>query len=551
MRRLADTLIIVGTALAILILLTGGGGIAIWNLRLSARNAVRPMALATVGAVVAVYLARRAHKTVAIEHVVRLGLATLVAVGVGLALSWQVQACGGLDSYGYVSAASLIASGTLKQHDSLGALLPSDWGLRALAPLAYVVTPDHTAFVPRFPLGFPLLMAPFAAVARDSVFVVPLLCALVAIAIAYRFARERAGAIAGWLAAALVVTDPVFFNQAIQPMSDVPASMWLLASFWLAVRDRPMPFLSGAAAGMALLTRPALFVAVAALGAALLLLSPRRVAPFAASVALFIIAQAALQHLLYGSWLTSGYGSNEHLFQLSRFPANVFNYAKWMFIVYAPVGLITIAAAGVMWRRVRASAWAWTAALVFAGVLAPYLLYVIFDDWEVTRFLLPGTVLLMVVGACFVWEALQSRLGARWTPIAVVILAVAIGARSYVFLVRHDVQKLAQTEAKYPIIGDWIQQHTPADAVMVSSLYSGSLRYYADRRSLRWDEIPPGHLTEAVSILNGTGRICYLVLDGPEEEALFRARFGDELAKMTFLPAGRVHGRNIVTIVAH
>jgi hypothetical protein len=40
----------------------------------------------------------------------------------------------------------------------------------------------------------------------------------------------------------------------------------------------------------------------------------------------------------------------------------------------------------------------------------------------------------------------------------------------------------------------------------------------------------------------------YLALDGPEEEDLFRARFANELDRLTLMPAARVHARNIVTL---
>lgn len=546
LRRTADILIVSGIAVAILIALTGGGAVSLGGFRVSVRSVARPLLVAAIGVAIRTALHRRRPRN-AVADAVRLGFAILLAVVLGIAATWQVRACGGLDSYGYVSAASLVASGTLKQEEPLASVLPFDSAIRALAPLGYVATPDNSAIVPRFPLGFPLLMAPFRLLARDAVFIVPLLCGIVTVWVAYRLARERGSWIAAALAASIVAVDPVFVNQAIQPMSDVPAAMWVLAAVWLALGDRPRPVLAGFAAGFAVLTRPVLVVAAAALGAAMLR-RPRTFAAWAAMAGALVAAQAVLQDRLYGSPLSSGYGTNEHLFQVSRIPANVANYARWMAVVYWPVVTLSLAALVAGGRRAARDAWPWTAAAIFLAVLAPYLLYVLFDDWEVTRFLLPGTTLLLIGAAGAAARALEQRLPARWAAVAALAIAVAVGARSYVFLTTHGRQHLVEAEAKYPIVGEWIRQHVPADAIVVASLHSGSIRYYSGRKTVRWDEIPPGRLRATIASITAAGRVSVLALDGAEEEDRFRARFGAELAGLVLMPAGRVHGRSIVTL---
>ena len=54
--------------------------------------------------------------------------------------------------------------------------------------------------------------------------------------------------------------------------------------------------------------------------------------------------------------------------------------------------------------------------------------------------------------------------------------------------------------------------------------HSGSLRYYANRPTLRWDVLGPGHLDEAIAELRGAGYEPFAVLDA-DEDAEFRSRF--------------------------
>ena len=61
--------------------------------------------------------------------------------------------------------------------------------------------------------------------------------AYASIALAYRLGRERTSGyrpnhVSGLFAAVLVAVDPLFAAYAIQPMSDVPATCWLLAALW-------------------------------------------------------------------------------------------------------------------------------------------------------------------------------------------------------------------------------------------------------------------------------------------------------------------------------
>ena len=117
------------------------------------------------------------------------------------------------------------------------------------------------------------MMALFSAFHPAGPFFVPLVMAYVALALAYLIGCRSSDRLTGLFAAALVALDPVFAMSAVQPMSDVPATCWLLAAICAVHTDNtPSPegspgarsllrnMTAGMCAGMAVLTRPVLFL---------------------------------------------------------------------------------------------------------------------------------------------------------------------------------------------------------------------------------------------------------------------------------------------------
>ena len=169
-------------------------------------------------------------------------LALLIAIG-GVYAHHHIRVAGGLDSYGYVSASHLLASGRLSEPQPLAAVLPFDDPMNAAAPLGHVPSADGARSVPRFPLGLPIVMALFTIFGSTGPFYVPLMMAYASIALAYLLGREPTSGtapdhVSGLLTAVLVAADPLFAAYAIQPMSDVPATCWLLAAIWLHTQKR-------------------------------------------------------------------------------------------------------------------------------------------------------------------------------------------------------------------------------------------------------------------------------------------------------------------------
>lgn len=479
-----------------------------------------------------------------------IGLLALLTATAVTYTYFGVRICGGLDSYGYVSASQLIRSGSLRESQPLANLLPYPDAARVAAPLGFVVAADGISRVPRFPLGLPLVMAAFSVLGPNGPFLAPLVMALLALALAYAVGRWRANRISGLFAAAVVAGSPTFVNAAIQPMSDGAATCWLLAAVWLTIWRREWPVAAAVCAGMAIWTRPALVGAAAALVLVAVVESvisrrrPAHVLVLTGVMGAFVAALAWVNHSLFGAYWDSGYGSTAALFDPRRIGVNLWTYAYWITYSHGPWLWGALGLTALVLRR----DWRlWATLCVALAAAAPYLLYFTWDDWEATRFVLPGLVLALILASRGVMVVLGSSDGhdpsasppvrARVRPWIALLLAVAWAGTSNAFLRTHGVYDYWRAEAKYPQLGEWVRSHTTAAAVVISGLHSGSLRYYGGRDTLRWDEMPGDQLFASVASLEAHGHEVFVALDVPSEGERFRQRFELELQRVTLIPA--------------
>jgi hypothetical protein len=256
---------------------------------------------------------------------------------------------------------------------------------------------------------------------------------------------------------------------------------------------------------------------------------------FGATLCAFLAAQMTLNHVLYGSIGSSGYGPAAHMFQLSwaRLAANVSNFGKWL--TYSHTALVWLLwPAGLIILRRRP--WAWQISAVAVAAAAPYFFYLVFDDWESSRFLLPAIVLVLILFARALAVALSphpshpSHLSHLSHPSHLVFLLLAFlwAITSHRFLEREGVYRFASVESKYALVGDWFKTHTPERAVVLAALHSGSIRFYGQRETIRWDQIPADKLEATLHSLRDRGYEPYLALDVPSEPPLFEARFGSQ-----------------------
>ena len=257
----------------------------------------------------------------------------------------------------------------------------------------------------------------------------------------------------------------------------------------------------------------------------------------------------AVNLVLYGSVGTSGYGPASYMFEISRprITANVSNFVKWLTYSHtAVIWLLWPAALAVLRRR----KWAWQISAVAAAAALPYLFYLVFDDWESSRFVLPAIVLVLILAAralSSLWVRLKPA-AAAYAPVALLLIALGCASASHRFLQYEGVYRLGDFEAKYALAGEWIQTHLPERAVVLAALHSGSIRFYGNRQTIRWDQIPADKLSPTLRNLEAAGYQPYLALDGASEPPLFAERFRADPAVQTE-QIGRVRVVNIYRFV--
>jgi hypothetical protein len=468
-----------------------------------------------------------------------LTIAVILVIYLRLVATHVVTTCGGLDSAGYVGSARLLLSGHLTQYEPIARVLPFPNATAAVAPLGFVAARQPYFIAPRFPPGLPLLMAVTMVAGRVGPFVIAPALAIATVLLVFRFARVTVDPATAGLAAAITAITPIFADLALQPMSDVPATFWVVLSGWLLWRPRPRATAAALAAGMAILTRPPLLLAALALGATTRWERPRQAVTFAAIVAATTALFLALQRHLYGDAFVSGYGTPRHLFALAALPHNLRFYGGWLLRICTPALPPLFAIGAVAQPRL-----AWRAGAVFVAVSAPYLIYTPpFEDWEILRFLLPGLPFVFVVcatGIAAIGRAAGHHAGAY---VGATIAAIVLASGSYVFLQRQHVFDLAVQEQRYRLVGEWFGAQTPPHAVAISSLHSGSLRIYAGRPTVRAELLPDGSLVQTVSALERAGYVPYLALDEGDEYQEFDRRFHPlSDAALDIIPEGRVRG---------
>lgn len=548
-----STLGFVAAAWSLTLVVTRGVSFDLGALHISSRNARNPaigaLLLLILAAVLAPAGARRRTVIADITNVLRgpalLGLTlrpvvrllavlrrprvltalAVIVVGVTLTLAWTRGAfvAGGSDSYGYVSEAHLFATGQLRPHVPLARSFPH-LPLQAFAPLGYNPATDGTdTLVPTYAPGLPLAMAVAERIGgMNAVYVVMPLLAAIAVGSAWLIGARLVGPGTGLGAALLVLTSPAFVFQMIGgPMSDVSAAGWWTLALALLLRDgRWTTLAAGVAAGAAILTRPNLLLVVVALGLYLLWLVMRdqqgrrerllRLVLFSTPAVVGCLTVAGFNAAWYGSPFRSGYPSG--LFNASYWHDNVRNYPQWLIETQTPILFLGFAAPFVVrWlpHNTRLDLRATTLLLigVVFAVFASYLFYMPFGVWWYLRFLLPAFPALAAL-TCVTLAALSARFGApaRVFSVAAVIAAAAFGWSSI-----KDMETLG--ENRYRIIGEWVRDHLPANAIVVASQHGGNIRHYSGRVMVRYDLVPKGDYESALNEIITGGYHPFLVID--------------------------------------
>jgi hypothetical protein len=224
------------------------------------------------------------------------------------------------------------------------------------------------------------------------------------------------------------------------------------------------------------------------------------------------------------------------LYAWSNAGPNLDRYPRWFVSSETPFMCLAAVAA---WLGARNRA-AVKLLLAFAAVVfVSYLFYIPFgrDDVAYLRFLLPAypALLVLSVGAAI---ELATRAGVRRAALAAGgVCAIVALVHVRTASTRH-VLAFRDLESRYVDVGRYVAQAMPQNALFVSGLHCGSIRYYSGRLTLRYDLLQPGWLDEAIRTLRSRGYHPYIALEEGEEPD-FRQQFDrfSELARLDWPPA--------------
>ncbi|MBI4263281.1 MAG: glycosyltransferase family 39 protein [Acidobacteria bacterium] len=455
--------------------------------------------------------------------------AALAVCAVALGVRFGTFVASGADSYGYVSQADLWLRGTLIVDQPLGREAPWRNAHFTLAPLGYRPGDERGTMVPTYSPGLPILMAGLKALGgeRGVYLAVPLLGGL-AVWLTFLLGARLGGPQAGVLAALALLASPPFLFHLMWPMSDVPAMAWWAIAIVLALgRSRWHVVTAGLAAAAAILTRPNLFLLAVPVAALIVVRETRgrdrlvSALAFTAATLPGPIAVAIINHHLYGSPFTSGYGTFATLYAGRHALDNLARYPAWLLQAQTPFILLALAAPSLLRRQGRVDAArlaSWGLAFSVLVFLL-YLWYTPFGDWTYLRFLLPAYPLLLAGAAAALVLVAPQRPRARALTIALTaVVLVAWGAwhGRAAFRVRGE-------EARYANAAR-LASALPANAAIICNQHSGSLRYYANRLTLRYEWLDADMYATALAYLRASGRPVYAVLDDWERD-VFRSRY--------------------------
>jgi hypothetical protein len=243
---------------------------------------------------------------------------------------------------------------------------------------------------------------------------------------------------------------------------------------------------------------------------------------------------AITQQAFYGSPLASGYGSLSVLFDAAHVGPNMRRDLGWLWATHTPV---VILAALAPWLLPGALTSLCLAMLLVN--LALYVPYVVFDDWSYLRFLLPTLPLLLIL-VMGVIDTIVRRVGVRrrWpvTTVAALVLAVLFVREAR----ERSTFRLQRFEARFARAGIFVADRLPENALVVTSWESGSVRFYAGRKTLVWDALDPAWLDRALVYVRSKGYEPFLLFERREEPD-FRRRFaGSPVAMLDWPPMAEV-----------
>jgi hypothetical protein len=465
----------------------------------------------------------------------------------GVLVKCAAYAVGGSDSSGYTRIARSLLKGDIAPRvaelDLLA--LPNDFA-RVFIPLAYDPGARPGMMAPLYPVGLPLLLALGALIGGweyGPFLVVPIvgtLGLLLFYLVGLELGLSRLFSVAG---AVMLAASPTYLLLALQPMSDVVATLWALVVIWASLRSRKRDgwaILAGAAFGMAFLTRPTNIILMIPI-LFTLPLKPKTLFYFFLGGLPLAGVFFAYNMTAYGHPLRTGYGQAGLLgdMMLSGFTVRFAHYRMWLTRTLGPLlllGWLGVAADRKVHWRDRGMLISW-----FGSFLLLYSFYNVYEAWWYTRFLLPGYPAL-VLGTLLVvrdipgllknylGEAHQTRL--KWVALAILLGVTLSHERRYIR--RFDLLSMGAGTSAHSASCRWANQTLPSQAVVVAMEMSGALKFYTERPILRWDCIYPPEWTVVKNHAAEKGYRWYALLL-PLEIENAQKRLGGKWVKLGML----------------
>jgi hypothetical protein len=196
-------------------------------------------------------------------------------------------------------------------------------------------------------------------------------------------------------------------------------------------------------------------------------------------------ALAWYQSAQFGGPLHTGYGTAGEMLQAAIISKCAPHHLLWLVKTMSPLALL-----GLLFVLVDRRIDRWTRILlpVWIGIFfAFYMAYDICSDWWDTRFLLPGMPALIIAPLLI----LQRFSTTRWRTVIAACLALVMLATPLVMARRLQVFGYGQGELQWPRMVRWTEAQLPRDALLISGIFSGAFYYYADRFTVRWDQLSP------------------------------------------------------------
>ena len=430
-------------------------------------------------------------------------------------------AAGGADTSGYLNLAKMLSRGrvsyVIEPIRQLG-LSINEPRVRVFTPIGFTWGKSGTGtMAPGYPPGLPmhLLVAAWIGGWERAPYFVSPLAALACILMMYVVGRELGlSAALSLAAAALLAVLPQFTAHAVQPVSDVVATFWSLIAIWaalVALRKPNYAILAGVAFAIGVWVRPTNVLLISPLAIAVQL-RVRLLIRIAIAALPLAVALMDYHYRTYGGVFTTGYGKMSIVFSTGRFREVFAVFVKWFSrvapIVF-PLGLLVAFDRRLgRWHRLLLPVW-------FLVFFLMYCFWAPYDDWWSLRFLLPGTPALIFGMLFLIRDTLLVR-HAKWIhAVAGLLIIVLIAIPAYRNR-QYGVELTDHWESIYPEAVRWAEQRMEPDSMLISGSLSGAFFYYADRWSVRPDQLTDDHFQE----LRGYAgkRRWYAVLSDGEPE---------------------------------